>query len=371
MIEKLKELASIINATRKEVKTEEATKTSFILPFIASLGYNIHNPLELIPEYIADFGIKKGEKVDYCIKSDGKPIIIVEAKHHTENLDRHGSQLSRYYTQTKSKFGILTNGIEYRFFADFERSNVMDEEPFFTFNIQSFDEKDVEMLKNFRKNSFDIFAVSSIAEQMKYSSQIKNRIKDLLHKPDDDFIRYLLTDIHKGKKTQQLVDKLRPIVEESLKFVVDEIMTERFSEAIKNNKSSEEQQVEIEEPKDAVNNDENNSAKPQSESEKVIINQINTTKEELEAFFNVKYILRNIIPWNKLHYRDAKNYFSILYDNKNYKWICRLRVEKANKYIILPDGTPSGKSYPLDGLNGIFAYADELIESAKRFVEEQ
>ena len=58
-------------------------------------------------------------------------------------------------------------------------------------------------------------------------------------------------------------------------------------------------------------------------------------------------------------------------DNKNYKWICRLRVEKANKYIILPDGTPSGKSYPIKNLNDIFAFGDEIIESAKRFTHEE
>ena len=73
---------------------------------------------------------------------------------------------------------------------------------------------------------------------------------------------------------------------------------------------------------------------------------------------------------NRIFYRDTASYFGILCDNKNYKWICRLRVETSTKYLILPDGTGSGKKCPISNINDIFNYENELIESAKRFIEE-
>src|SRR5690606_41968349 len=101
-----------------QIKTEEATKTALILSFVAILGYDVFDPFEVNPEFIADIGIKKGEKVDYAILKDGAPIILIECKHYTEDLNPHNSQLFRYFHTTSAKFGLLTNGMEYRFYTD-------------------------------------------------------------------------------------------------------------------------------------------------------------------------------------------------------------------------------------------------------------
>lgn len=113
--DQLKVLAKRVASLKEQIQTEEAAKTSFIMPFFQLLGYDVFNPLEFVPEYTADVGIKKGEKVDYAILSDGLPIILIEAKWCGEDLGKHGGQLFRYFGTTKAKFGILTNGIEYRF----------------------------------------------------------------------------------------------------------------------------------------------------------------------------------------------------------------------------------------------------------------
>ena len=46
---------------KESIQTEEATKNAFVMPFLQSLGYDVFNPLEVVPEFIADIGIKKGE----------------------------------------------------------------------------------------------------------------------------------------------------------------------------------------------------------------------------------------------------------------------------------------------------------------------
>ena len=78
--EKIKEFTGRVEKLRKSINTEEATKTSLIMPFFSLLGYDVFNPYEFIPEYVADVGIKKGEKVDYAININNKPTILIEAK---------------------------------------------------------------------------------------------------------------------------------------------------------------------------------------------------------------------------------------------------------------------------------------------------
>ena len=51
-----------IKTISESITTEEATKTSLIMPVFNYLGYDVFNPLEFCPEYTADVGIKKGEK---------------------------------------------------------------------------------------------------------------------------------------------------------------------------------------------------------------------------------------------------------------------------------------------------------------------
>lgn len=118
---------------RGNLATEEATKTALIMPFFSLLGYDVFNPMEFIPEFVADVGTKKGEKVDYAIMNEGKPVILIEAKGVDDDLTKHDAQLFRYFTVTDAKFAILTNGIVYKFFTDLEEPNKMDEKPFLLF----------------------------------------------------------------------------------------------------------------------------------------------------------------------------------------------------------------------------------------------
>ena len=62
-IEQLEEFSNRIQILKDTIQTEEATKTSIVLPFFQLLGYDIFNPLEFVPEYTADAGTKKVKKL--------------------------------------------------------------------------------------------------------------------------------------------------------------------------------------------------------------------------------------------------------------------------------------------------------------------
>lgn len=120
LIDQLRELALRIAKIKDSIQTEEATKNAMVMPFIQILGYNVFDPLEVTPELIADVGTKKGEKVDYAILREGKPIILFECKKVGSDLNiNHASQLFRYFHVTEARFGVLTNGITYHFFTLF------------------------------------------------------------------------------------------------------------------------------------------------------------------------------------------------------------------------------------------------------------
>lgn len=363
-IDQVKLLSKRVEQLKDQIQTEEATKMSLIMPLFQTLGYDVFNPLEFVPEYTADVGIKKGEKVDYAILTDGVPTILVEAKWCGEPLDKHGSQLFRYFSTTKAKFGILTNGVEYRFYTDLEEPNKMDEKPFFIFDITKIKEQEINELKKFHKSSFDIDAVFSAAEDLKYTNQIKGILKKQLEEPEDNFINYLLNEIYDGRKTQTIVDKFKPVIKKSFNQFINDLMSDRLNAAL--NKSNSDNKITVqtqmtEEPSNEEISPENEHAKP----------KINTTQEELDGFAIVKAILHKTLNVNRIFYRDTASYFGILCDNKNYKWICRLKVETATKYLLIPDGSSSGKKCPLENINDLFKYEEEIITSAKRFVDEE
>ena len=153
--ESIKQFSERVSMLKDTVSTEEATKMSLVVPLFQILGYDVFNPSEFCPEYVADVGIKKGEKVDYAILDNGQPTILIECKSCSEQLDKHSSQLFRYFGASPAKFGILTNGIIYRFFTDLEESNKMDLVPFLEINMLNLKDSSINELKKFAKENFD------------------------------------------------------------------------------------------------------------------------------------------------------------------------------------------------------------------------
>ena len=211
--------AERVNKSKDHIKTEEATKNALIMPFIQTLGYDIFNPAEVVPEFVADIGVKKGEKVDYAIIQDGKPVIIIECKCLGEDLELHTTQLFRYFTAVDARFALLTNGIRYQFYADLDKENKMDEKPFLDFNITEISDADINELKKFHKSYFDIDEILDTAFELKTSNEIKVILKDEFKTPNDDFVRFFVKRIYPGKATERIIEGFRKIIKKSATIV--------------------------------------------------------------------------------------------------------------------------------------------------------
>lgn len=353
-IDQVKEFSKRVETLRDGLTTEEATKTAIIMPFFALLGYDVFNPEEFVPEYTADVGIKKGEKVDYAIMSEGNPIILIECKWIGETLEKHDSQLFRYFGTTKAKFAILTNGQYYRFFTDLEETNKMDEKPFLEINILDIKENQVTELKKFHKSQFDIDNIFNVASDLKYSNEFKIKFSQQLQQPNDDFVKYFLTGIYDGKFMQSVIDRFRPILKKALNDYISELMNDKIKSALVTN--SEQKDINEEEHSE----DETNSS---THTPKII-----TTDEEMEAFYLVKNMLRSIMPVEDITFKDTESYFSVLHKNKTTRWICRFYFNTSNKYLVVPDENKKEIKLPIVGIYDIDKYQEQIINSASRFI---
>ena len=321
--EDIQKLISQIIQRKNYITNEEMTKHSLIIPFIQILGYDIFNPLAIKPEYSADFGKKKGEKVDYAVFRDNNPIMFIEAKSPSEKLENHDAQLSRYFNSTPEvKLGIITNGIKYKFFTDLNESNVMDSNPFFELNLENINDNDIDILQKFTKDFFDLSNMLQFAEELVYMSKLIKNLKELFRNPSDEFIRLLVKDFSDSRVTANVIERFKPLVKKAVTSALLEIVSHGIlqSENISENASEEINNQQAE------NNDNDNEIT--NEKAKII-----TTEEELKSFKIITNILTNCgKDISNLKYKDTCNYFGVL--NKNILgWFLRINLDANVKHL--------------------------------------
>lgn len=338
-----------------QISTEEATKNALIMPFLQILGYDVFNPFEVLPEYVADIGIKKGEKVDYAILKDEIPVILLECKHHLENLDPHNSQLFRYFHTSKAKFGVLTNGIVYRFYTDLIEKNKMDEKPFFEFNITDIKESDIIELKKFHKANFDIDLIFNSASELKYSNEIKAIISNELKTPSEAFVKFFIGQVYEGKATSKVVSQFTEIVKRSANQLISEMINERLKSALEKEAEKEKEDI----------------ARSAAEREEAPGDGIVTTQDETEAFYIVKAILRSRVDGGRIGYKDTKSYFGIVLDDSARKTVCRLYLNTTKKYIGLFDSTKNEVRHELQSLDSIHNFAPTMLTTLEAYLAEK
>ena len=362
LLENLKALAEKIAKNKKLVKEEAHTRAEFVKPFLKILGYD---GIEmLVPEYPAGFG--SNDKVDYAILSKDKPLAVVEIKHHGVDLDSKKpnnnpqGQLAGYFSacaRKGCKFGILTNGLEYHFFADTQKQNTMDSTPFMVLNLEStplessLTSEKLAILELFSqaKLSSNLATIRKKAESMlkqnadnALCADIKEFLAKEINKPSDEFVGFVLDSRFKGtKKTAPKIKEFRTHIIRACSELISDKIDEKIAQ------------------KEAQNTESQGDSKELSE-------------DEIGAFYivrgilmeNPKVTLQNIVPRGTATAR----YFSVLLENNKNKWICRIYLKHINdKCLAIPDKHDSTKEtrFAINNLSDIYKYKNELLESLK------
>jgi predicted type IV restriction endonuclease len=360
-IDQLRVLSSRIANTKGIVQTEEATKNAMVMPFIQILGYNPFDPFEVTPELVADVGTKKGEKVDYAILIDGNPIIIFECKKAGDDLNiSHAGQLFRYFHVTSARFGVLTNGIVYKFFTDLEQPNKMDEKPFFEFNILDFKDKDVDELKKFAKSAYNLDTILATANDLKYTRSIQQKLNEWISNPPEDFVRLLSADLLDGKRfTPAIKDQFTTLTKRAFEQLIGEKINARLKGAMTPD-ASPVVTPPAQPPSPGKTGEEPHKAE----------NLLTTSAEELEGFYIIRAILREITPSKRIFMRDAQSYCAVLFDDNNRKPICRLRFNNTQKLRIgLFNEKKEEEIVALESIDGIFDLSERLKSAVLGYIQ--
>ncbi|HXH33748.1 MAG TPA: type I restriction endonuclease [Plantibacter sp.] len=356
--ERLASLALKVKNQRDAIQTEEATKNAFIMPFISTiLGCDVFNPLEVVPEFTADVGVKKGEKIDYAIMRDGEVQILIECKKSTEPLRiEHASQLFRYFAVTNARIAVLTNGESYHFYTDLDAPNRMDEKPFLVLDLSDIDETLLPELRKLTKDVFDLDSVINAAEELKYVGQLKRAIATQFREPSDDWIRFVTTRVYEGSYTQKVREQFTPLVAKATKQFLNEQVNDRLKKALGSSSYLSVPAASA----DAVNSE------PVVEADLDRDTETETTLEELEGYQIVKAIACSEVKPERVVHRDAKSYFAVLLDDNNRKPIARLHFNgKKQKYLGIFDAEKNETKHPIDSLDGIYAHAEAIRSSVK------
>lgn len=342
------ELQSTLRKHRDKLSTEEAAKTTLVLPFLRALGYNIFDPDEVVPEFTCDVGTKKGEKVDYGICVGGEVKILVECKPANGDLSiKHASQLYRYFAATDARLALLTNGVIYRFFTDAEKTNMMDDRPFFTFDLDDYKSSDLRTLATFQRADFNLDRIVSHAGVLKLQSEVLSELRKEFDDPSDDLVKIVAGRIHDGIITKAVRDRFRSAITQAFSSLIRDGVHRRLEKAISG--GGEEPDIEIAEADD---------------------NKVETTDVEIEGFNIVRAICAEKVDPSRVVIRDAKSYCAILLDDNNRRTIVRMHFNSPTARHL---GLFSGKEETREKVSGpvdIFQHKKAILNRLAELVED-
>lgn len=350
--EAVRQLAAKVRDLKPHIATEEATKTALIAPFIRDvLGYDIFDPREVIPEYVADVGRKKGEKVDYAIKDGDDFRFLIECKTIGSPLSLdHATQLIRYFNVTDTEFAILTNGEVYHFYAQLDAANRMDEKPFMTLDLGDVDARIFPHLEKCTKSKFDAETITASAEHLKYVAEVRKAMAAEFREPSDDWVRYFANRVTSRRLTAQVLEFFREVVATAgAQFIKDEANRRLRTAQDLDDGTGAGATLPSAEP---------DEVEPAVEVED---DGIETTEAEVEAFQVIRAIARREVPATRVTMRDAKSYCAILFDDNNRKPIARLRFNSGQKRIGIFDEEKQEVQHPIESLDDLYDHADAII----------
>ncbi|MBM7775451.1 hypothetical protein JOD54_005655 [Actinokineospora baliensis] len=359
--ERAQALALKIRKHKATIETEEATKNAFVMPFISLvLGYDVFNPAEVIPEFTADVGTKKGEKIDYALVHNGQVQILVEAKKVNDPLRvEHASQLFRYFSVTNARIAILTNGEVYQFYTDLDAPNRMDSKPFLVLDFSDVDTTLLPELAKLSKDSFDLDSVISAAGELKYIGQIKRVLAAEFKEPSEAWVRYFTTKVYDGSFTQRVREQFTTLVDKAMRQFLNEQVNDRLKSALGGPDSF----VSVSNAAEPAPAEAEVEAQAPAPGETDLV----TTEEELEGYRVVRAIVCSEVASNRVVGRDTKTYFGVLLDDNNRKPIARLWFNRTKKYLGVFDENKVETRFALERVEDIYQYADRLRATVARY----
>ena len=312
---------------------EAQTRMYLIEPMLEILGYSRMDDRDMLTEINAGWG-QKNDKADLGLIIKGKkPEIIIECKKYGKKLtDKEASQLNGYFNNTEgSKIGILTNGIEWKFYATYEEKNKLYQNPFLIIDFNEVDDAKIEQFAQFHKSIAEIKIILEEAQDYFFLEGFNDALAEEFLNPSDDFIKAIFSRMAGKRMNDNVKDKLRVLINSnSIKSALPKLIEE------------------------------------ESKSGNLII----TTGEELKIYHAVKTIIINSmkkIDFSRISYRDQKNSFNIVVDENQRKLIAKITSVKDKHFIEIGG---SGIKVQVDDIENIVALSKNILDVTKGYFTE-
>ncbi len=297
-----------VNDLAEHVKgNEQATKQSLIGPLFTTLGYDITDPRECLPEHRENFGSGRSVKpIDWVFQQNGQPALIVEAKEAGKRLSGYDEQLGDYFAkmQPRIKLGVLTNGLHWKFFTDYVHPNVMDKEPFVKWDVLSDDPVPIDFLTLLQKSQFNPQLIRTFAQRKFEQNLLLAELTRLLE-PSNEFVKLAISNIETRQLRDSVIESWKPV----LANAIEEWTKQRMLSMVLSGAT----QLDSAEPSQAK--------------------KITTTKEELDGFEAIKAMLGSDRP---VAFTDTVSYFKVHFPSKPSRVVCRLYFESKKPRIWIP-----------------------------------
>lgn len=308
---------------------EAETRLKLIEPLLQIIGFSSASNDDMLTELAAGWG-RKNDRADLGLKYDKKNTeIIIECKRFGKKLtDNEGSQLNNYFINTPSaKFGILTNGLEWRFFTINEATKETNlyNIPFLVLNFSDITNELIEEFAKFHKNANNLKEVYSEAQETYFLQGFQDAFASELADPSEDFIKAIFNRMHGKKLMETTKTKIKNLINSN---AIQDALAKVIEEESKNGS--------------------------------IVI----TTAEELKIYHSVKTLLLHSIKKldaSRINYRDLKNSFNILVDDNNKKIICKITSTRGKYYLDLNN---SNEKVEVKGLESIVPLKKDLINIA-------
>ena len=360
--EELKGLAAKIPSLLRYIKTEEGTKTAIIWPLLRILGYDPFDPREIVPEYPAPPGYKLGKKVDIAILVNDQPSVIWECKHSGKEVDqKDADQLREYFPFIASAhLAILTNGINFQFFADGDRPNVMDKTPFFEVDLLNLENEDVELLSRFKKANFNPEQVVEWARSRSFVQSAKDILLTEFGKPSEDFVKLVVR--RQNPEIARIGSRMLEIYTRRIQRAARELLTEQTGRpCIELPVIAEPELVSSEE--DAKEIDSLKARNEELTKEATASNQkaINLQRQLMQ----LRTLLTEILVSNGVRLRKEQSDIVNLIEKSDGSLLCQIYFDSISKELGFIDGKAANERVglqqftgPPDKINGLLKLLD-------------
>lgn len=214
----------------------------------------------------------------------------------------------------------------------------MDDQPFFTFDLDSYRKSDLKNLTPFQKSDFSLDRIAAQAGTLKLQGQVMGELRKEFTEPTEEFVRMIANRLHDGRLTEGVRNRYQQVIATSIAALIRDSVNDRLQSAMS-------------QPEDEAT----------AELADVDFEEIETTQVEIDGYNIIRAIGSQLVAADRIGIRDAKSYCAVLLDDNNRRTIARLHFNSdTSRYLGVFEGKAEERrsiSTPVE----IYSHADAIL----------